>query len=112
MPKSVLASGLDPAFVDFTQFPDLTPDRIRAFIDSHLDRLRGLGYEADSCLVDLVKPPKPSPKGISVCGASIDFGARSSGVELFVAPVQEYSPRTLSCRALLQSVGTPPIEEE
>jgi hypothetical protein len=50
---SVLAIGLDPAFADFTQFPELTPDLIKAFIDSQLERLRGLGYEVDSCLVDL-----------------------------------------------------------
>ena len=50
---SVLALGLDPAFADFTEFPELTPDLIRAFIDSQLERLRGLGYEVVSCLVDL-----------------------------------------------------------
>jgi hypothetical protein len=31
----------------------LTPELIRAFIDQQLDRLRGLGYEVNSCLVDL-----------------------------------------------------------
>ena len=50
---SVLAIGLDPAFADFAAFPELTPDLIKAFIDSQLERLRGLGYEVDSCLVDL-----------------------------------------------------------
>lgn len=50
---SVLALGLDPAFVDFKEFPQLTPDLVKAFIDSQLHRLRGLGYEVDSCLVDL-----------------------------------------------------------
>jgi hypothetical protein len=53
MRKSVLALGLDPVFADFTQFPELTPDVIRAFIDSQLERLASLGYEVDSCLVDL-----------------------------------------------------------
>lgn len=53
MPKRVLALGLDPTFADFSAFPELTPDRIRAFIDSQLERLRGLGYEVESCLVDL-----------------------------------------------------------
>ena len=52
MPKSVLALGLDPAFADFTQFPDLTPEAIARFIDSQLERLRTLGYEVISCLVD------------------------------------------------------------
>jgi hypothetical protein len=53
MPKSVLALGLDPVFADFTQLPGLTPGLIKGFIDSQLARLRGLGYEVDSCLVDL-----------------------------------------------------------
>src|SRR5262245_1168212 len=53
MPKRVLALGLDPSFADFTQLPNLTPDLVRAFIDAQVDRLRGLGYAVDSCLVDL-----------------------------------------------------------
>lgn len=52
MPKSVLALGLDPAFADFSEFPGLAPDLVRAFIDAQLERLRGLGYEVESCLVD------------------------------------------------------------
>jgi hypothetical protein len=52
MSKRVLAIGLDPAYADFGQFPQLTPDLIRAFIDAQLERLRGLGYEVESCLVD------------------------------------------------------------
>lgn len=53
MPKIVLALGLDPAFVDLTEFPQLTPERVRAFIDAQLDRLRAAGYDVDACLVDL-----------------------------------------------------------
>jgi hypothetical protein len=53
VPKTVLALGLDPVVVDLKESPQLTPDLIRAFIDSQLDRLRGLGYDVDSCLVDL-----------------------------------------------------------
>ena len=53
MQKSVLALGLDPCFADFTQLPGMTPELIRAFIDAQLERLRGLGYGVESCLVDL-----------------------------------------------------------
>jgi hypothetical protein len=53
MRKTVLALGLDPIFADFTEFPQLTPELIRAFIDSQLERLAGLGYVVHSCLVDL-----------------------------------------------------------
>lgn len=50
---SVLALGLDPRVVDSESVSGLNPDVIRAFIDSQLDRIRSLGYEVDSCLVDL-----------------------------------------------------------
>jgi hypothetical protein len=52
MPKSVLALGLDPACADLTPFPGLTPDLVRAFIEAQLERLRGLGYDVESCLID------------------------------------------------------------
>lgn len=50
---TVLALGLDPAFVELPDRPDLTPDLIRAFIEAQLERLRSLGYVVQSCLVDL-----------------------------------------------------------
>jgi hypothetical protein len=52
MSKSVLALGLDPACADLSAFPELTPDLVRAFIDAQLERLRGLGYAVESCLID------------------------------------------------------------
>ena len=51
--KCVLAIGIDPALVDLSAFPELTPELIRAYIDAQIERLRALGYEAESCLVDL-----------------------------------------------------------
>ena len=48
----ILALGLDPAFADLTSMPGLTPELVRAFIDSQLERIRALGYEVESCLVD------------------------------------------------------------
>jgi hypothetical protein len=68
MRKSVLALGLDPIFADFTEFPELTPNLIRTFIDSQLG---GLGYEVDSCVSILAKAPKPSSQSISNREASI-----------------------------------------
>jgi hypothetical protein len=49
---SVLALGLDPACVDLPDRPDLTPELIRAFIESQLERLRALGYVVHGCLLD------------------------------------------------------------
>ena len=51
--KTVLAIGIDPAFVDFSAFPGYTAELLRNFIDAQIERLRALGYEAESCLIDL-----------------------------------------------------------
>jgi hypothetical protein len=50
--KTVLAIGLDPAFVDFRAIPQFTPDMFRSYIDAELDRLRELGFDVVSCLID------------------------------------------------------------
>jgi hypothetical protein len=50
--STVLALGLDPRFVDFQSMPNLTPELVRAFIDTQLQQIRALGYEVESCLVD------------------------------------------------------------
>ena len=51
--KTVLAIGIDPSFVDFSAFPHLTPELVSQFIRTQIERLRALGYDAESCLVDL-----------------------------------------------------------
>lgn len=48
----VLAIGVDPTFADFSTLAGLTPALIRAYIDAQIERLRALGYEAESCLLD------------------------------------------------------------
>jgi hypothetical protein len=48
--KTMLAIGIDPAFADYTAFP---PELIGQFIKAQIEELRSLGYEAESCLVDL-----------------------------------------------------------
>lgn len=53
MPRRILALGLDPTSVDPAEFPGFTAEDVRAFIDSQLEPLRGLGYEVEACLVDL-----------------------------------------------------------
>jgi hypothetical protein len=51
--KTVLAIGIDPAFADLAAFPQFTPELVRSYIDAQIARLRELGFEADSCLIDL-----------------------------------------------------------
>jgi hypothetical protein len=49
----VLALGLDPRSVDPKAMGGFTPEVVRAYIDSQFDRIRALGHEVESCLVDL-----------------------------------------------------------
>jgi hypothetical protein len=51
--KSVLAIGIDPVFVDFTALPQFTPELFRSYIDAQIERVRGMGYDVTSCLIDL-----------------------------------------------------------
>jgi hypothetical protein len=50
--KRVLALGFDPEGVDAAELGGFAPTVVGAFIESHLDRLRSLGYEVENCLVD------------------------------------------------------------
>jgi hypothetical protein len=51
--KWVLALGLDPAAVDPATFQPFTTAQVTAFIETQLERIRQLGHEVQSCLVDL-----------------------------------------------------------
>jgi hypothetical protein len=51
--KTVLAIGIDPAFVDFSAFPGYSLELLRDHIDAQIERLRSQGYDAESCLIDL-----------------------------------------------------------
>ena len=43
-----LAIGIEPAFADFTARSDLTPELIRHYINTQIEHLRVLGYDAVS----------------------------------------------------------------
>ena len=51
--NSVLAIGIDPVLVDFTALPQFTPQMFRSYIDAQIERVRGLGFDVTSCLIDL-----------------------------------------------------------
>ena len=51
--KTVLAIGIEPSLVNYSAFPGLTPELVRHFIEAQVERLRALGYDAESCLIDL-----------------------------------------------------------
>ena len=48
---AVLAIGLDPRFADLSAMPQPTPALIRAYIEAEIARLRGLGFEVETCLI-------------------------------------------------------------
>ena len=51
--KTVLAIGIEPSFADFSAFPHLTPALVSQFIETQIEKLRAIGYDAESCLIDL-----------------------------------------------------------
>src|SRR5512143_878824 len=51
--KTVLAIGIDPAFVDVSKFPHLPAELVRSYIAAELQRLRDDGYEVVPGLIDL-----------------------------------------------------------
>jgi hypothetical protein len=51
--KAVLAIGLEPALADFSALPGLTPELIRSYIEAQMQQVRALGFEVESCLIDL-----------------------------------------------------------
>jgi hypothetical protein len=57
---SVLAIGIDPDFADAGALGGLTPEIVRAYIEAQVERLRQLGFEAESCLVDLGEHAGPT----------------------------------------------------
>jgi len=51
--KTVLAIGIEPSLVDFSAFPGLTAELVTSYIGAQIEQLRAMGYDADSCLIDL-----------------------------------------------------------
>ncbi|MEY9880677.1 hypothetical protein [Bradyrhizobium sp. USDA 329] len=53
MAKRVLAIGIEPGNADYSAFPQVTPELVRDHIEAQLLRLRDLGFDVTSCLIDL-----------------------------------------------------------
>lgn len=50
--KRVLVIGLEPTLVDYTEFPALDAEKVSAALKADQERLVGLGYDVQLCLVD------------------------------------------------------------
>lgn len=44
--KSVLLIGFEPAVVDYSKWPGLTPEKLLGMLEADRDRLNALGYRA------------------------------------------------------------------
>lgn len=50
--KNVLLIGLDPRGVDFTNVPEMNEQKLSAALKAEEERLNGLGYQTEWCLID------------------------------------------------------------
>jgi hypothetical protein len=50
--KTVVLVGWDPDVVDYTKWPELTPEKLRAALEGDRNKLNALGYEADWLFID------------------------------------------------------------
>ncbi len=48
----VVLIGWNPAVVDYSKWPGLTPEKLTAALESDKDKLNGLGYEAELMFID------------------------------------------------------------
>ncbi len=50
--KTVVLVGWDPDVVDYTKWPELTPEKLRTALEGDRNKLNSLGYEADWLFID------------------------------------------------------------
>ena len=50
--KSVVIIGLDPSVVDYSKWPGLNAEKLRAALEGARDDLNARGYETQLCLTD------------------------------------------------------------
>ena len=50
--KKVALVGWEPVVVDYTKWPELTPEKLRTALEDSRDKLISLGYEADWLYID------------------------------------------------------------
>ena len=50
--KKVALIGWNPAVVDYSKWPDLTPDKLTSALEADKNNLNGLGYETELMFID------------------------------------------------------------
>jgi hypothetical protein len=79
--KPVLAIGIDPALVDFSEHPQLTSEMVRSYIDAELQRLRAQGYDVTSCLIDLGETAEQVTSA-ALGGENFDYVVSGAGLRV------------------------------
>ena len=77
--KRVLLIGLDPAVVDYSKYPGLTPEKLEGALRADEARLRAAGLEAAICFVDhgetavatVTRALTDQPRDIVLIGAGV-----------------------------------------
>lgn len=50
-PAKVIMIGWHPSALDYTKWPDLTPEKLFAMLENDRDKLTKLGYDAQLCYI-------------------------------------------------------------
>jgi hypothetical protein len=104
--KTVLAIGIDPGFADLAAFPQFTPDLIRSYIDAQIERLRELGFAAESCLIDLGETAEAAAAGdrFRHLGKDIQVSRQCAEREIAFAASNLVPPGTFAARQVAKAV--------
>ena len=104
--KRVVLLGLIPEVVDYSRWPELTPEKLIAQLTADEGTLNALGYEAQLCLVDLGETAEATVKQ-TLSTDSFDCVVIGAGVrtapellllfEKLINLVHQYAPSAKIC---------------
>ena len=104
--KKVLLGGWNPDVVDYSKWPGLTVQKLRAGLEGDKDKLIGLGYAASFGLIDALETAPDAVKAI-LLAQSYDCILIGAGVrtvedyvllfETLINVVHQYAPTAKIC---------------
>lgn len=104
--KSVVLIGFNPSVVDYSQWPGLTPEKLRAAFAADEKKFESSGFESTLCLVDLGESAEDTVKQVldkrKFDIVLIGDGIRTSQeqfllFEKLINVVHEHAPQTRIC---------------
>lgn len=104
--KRVALIGWNPEVVDYSKWPDLTPEKLTAALEADKNKLNGLGYEAKLLFIDDAESAYDVVKQ-SLVEESYDCVLVGAGVrtvpehfivfERLINAVHEFAPKAKIC---------------